>query len=193
MKATRGVTLIIGLIIGVLIGSSIGYAFFSTGPKMGAWHEVTSFNLVSTEGSMPGYVQTAYSYPNVYYGHSPLFTVGEEFWRMKVETIPYYNYTQNGDSLIIYYNQQPINTIRIWRDEAYVDNPFSSIVLLDPTYDYNVNTVGTAQALDQYFYVSWKEAYEPVETTLSFSGSGNYLISIDAGIGSFKFTIEEYS
>jgi hypothetical protein len=190
MKAQLSAALIIGLIIGVIVGSAIGYELAPQ--KQESWHEVTSFILASTNESAPGYWKTAYSYSNVYYWHGPLFTVKTDFWRMKVQTVPFYNYTNNNDSLIIYYNQEPINNIRIWKDEAYVDNPFSSIVMLDPTYDYNVQTSGTAQALDQYFYVSWKNAYVPVETVHAFSGMGNYMLSLDTGICCFNFTIEEY-
>jgi hypothetical protein len=186
------VALIIGLLIGVIVGSAIGFAVFSAPQKQGSWHEVTSFILNSASGSVPGYWETAYSYPNVYERNGPLFTVNEDFWRIKVETVPYYNYTSNNDSLIIYYNQFPINLIKIWKDQAYVDNPYSSIVLLDPTYDYNVQTAGTAQDHDQYFYVSWTSAYVPVEITRNFYGAGDYTISIDTGVCCLKFTVEEY-
>ncbi len=180
MKAS--VSLIIGLLIGVIVGSAVGYGILSASQKQASWHEVTNFILNSASGSVPGYWETSYSYPNVFEKNGPLFTVKENFWRMKVQTIPYYNYTNNNDSLIIYYNQFPINNIRIWKDQAYVDNPYSSILLLDPTYDYNVQTAGTAQALDQYFYVSWKNAYVPVETVQNFYGTGDYTISIDTGV-----------
>jgi hypothetical protein len=186
------VVLIIGLLIGVIVGSAIGFAVFSVPQKQGSWHEVTSFILNSASGSVPGYWETAYSYPNVYERNGPLFTVNEDFWRMKVETVPYYNYTNNNDSLIIYYNEFPINLIKIWKDQAYVDNPYGSIVLLDPTYDYNVQTAGSAQDYDQYFYVSWKNGYVPVETVNNFCGTGDYTISIDTGVCCLKFTIEEY-
>ncbi len=192
MKTKPGKTLIIGLVIGILIGTSIGYAVFSTGQKTGSWHEVSSFIMASSETAIPGYTQIAYSYPNVYYAQGPLFSTKTDFWRIKTQTVPFYNYTQNGDVLIIYYNQLPMNNIRIWKDQAYADNPFSSVVLLDPTYDYNVTTVGTAQVSDQFLYVSWKEAYVPVVTTQNLSGMGNFLISLDTGIGCFKFTVEEY-
>jgi hypothetical protein len=186
------VALIVGLLIGALVGSVVGFEVFSVPQKPGSWHEVTSFILNSASGSVPGNWEIAYSYPNVYERNGPLFTVNEDFWRIKVETVPYYNYTNNNDSLIIYYNQFPINNIRVWRDQAYVDNPFSSIVLLDPTYDYNVQTAGTAQDYDQYFYVSWNNGYVPVETIQNFYGTGDYTISIDTGVCCLKFTIEEY-
>jgi hypothetical protein len=190
MKA--GVALIIGLLIGVIVGSAVGYGIFSVPQKQGSWHEVTNFIVNSASGSVPGYWETAYSYPNVYERNGPLFSVNADFWRMKVQTIPYYNYTNNNASLIIYYNQFPINNIRIWKDQAYVDNPYGSIVLLDPTYDYNVNAAGTAQDSDQYFYVSWTDGYVPVETINNFYGKGNFTISVDTGVCCLKFTIEEY-
>jgi hypothetical protein len=192
MKANPGLILAIGLIIGILIGLSVGYVLFSSTPKAG-WHEVTSFTVASSGVEIPGWVQVAYSVPDVYPGQGPLFSVKTEVWRIVVQTVPYFNYTGNGDSMIIYYNQQPINKIRVWKDQAYVDNPFSSIVLLDPLYDYNVNTVGTAQASDQFLYVSWKEAYTPAQTTQTLTGAGTYLISLDTGITCLKFTIEEYN
>jgi len=186
------VALIIVLLIGVIVGSAVGFAVFSVPQKQGSWHEVTSLILNSASGSVPGYWETAYSYPNVYERNGPLFTVNRDFWRIKVETVPYYNYTNNNDSLIIYYNQFPINLIKIWKDQAYVDTPYSSIVLLDPTYDYNVQTAGTAQDYDQYFYVSWTNGYVPVETVHNFYGTGDYTISIDTGVCCLKFTVEEY-
>jgi hypothetical protein len=183
---------IVGIPAGAVIGSVIAYSYFSTTQKQETWRNLTSFVLASVNESMPANVEISYSHSNVYYKNGPLFNVKGSFWRVHVQTVPYYNFTNGNDSMIIYYNQAPINNIRIWRDTAYVNNPFSSIVMLDPTYDYGVATSGTAQAYDQYFYVSWKEEYVPVETTLNFAGTGNYVISLDTGVGCFNFTIEEY-
>ena len=192
MKMKLSTALAIGILLGVIIGSAIGYGYSLSTQKPKSWHEVTSFILAATNQPVSPYYQIAYSYPNIYYTNGPLFNIKEDFWRAKVQTIPYYNYSNGEDTMIIYYNQAPINNIRIWKDQAYVDNPFSSIVMLDPTYDYNVTTSGTAQALDQYFYVSWKEQYMPVETVPTFAGKGNYIVSLDTGIACFNFTIEEY-
>lgn len=52
----------------------------------------------------------------------------------------------------------------------------------DPTYDYNVTTSGTAQALDQFLYVSLKDHYRPVETVHTFAEIGDYVISLDTGL-----------
>jgi hypothetical protein len=188
MKAALGLALIVGIIAGLIIGYS--YSVITLNQE--SWHSVTSFVLATSNESMPDFFITAYSAPDVYHVVGPYFAVTGNFWRVRVETAPYYNYSMAGESHIIYYSQAPMNNIRMWKDAAYTNNPYDSMSMLVPDYDYNATTSGTSQVNDQNFYMAWLEQYIPVRTVHNCAGPGNYTMTLEMGIGCFNFTIEEY-
>jgi hypothetical protein len=191
MKAALGIV----LIIGIITGFAIGYGYFLIAQKQESWHQVTSFILATSNESMPEVFRTAYSYSKVYYSNAPdqpSFSIKGNFWRVKVETLSYYNYSSDSGSFIIYYSEAPMNIIRIWKDNAYHGNPYGSITMLNPDYDYNVTTFGYARVLDIDLYISWADKCTPVRAVHTFAGKGNYTISLEMTIGCFNFTVEEY-
>jgi hypothetical protein len=178
------------LITGIVIGFIAGYGYFLSSQKSESWHQLTSFILATPNSTMLEVFKTGYSYPDVYYGNSPNFTIKAYFWRVELETMPYYNYSE---SYIVYYSDAPMNIIRIWKDTAYFGNPFSSIAMLSPI-EYNVTTYVEGEVRGFRFYYAFSNRkYTPVKTIYTYTGLGNYSITLaEVGIGCFKFTIEEY-
>ncbi len=189
MKKILAVVLVVGIIIG-FIG---GYGYFMPKNEQGQWRFVKSF-IMTTENGMPNTFAVAYSYPDNHFtneGDLQNFTVKEDFWRITLTTLPYYTYTTENVTSIVYYNGFPQNNIQIWKNNAFTDNPASSITLLDPTYQYNVQT-GYNIVGDTNFYTNVLDPYVPVVTSQVLSGAGTYFVTLEISIGCFNFTIEEY-
>ena len=180
------------LIVGVIIGFVIGYGIPILTQEQKSWHQVTSFILATANGD-PEHFKVANTYPDIHYSREtdfPNFTVTESLWRITVETLPYYSITVENVISIVYYSGAYGDTIQIWKDRALTDNPFGSITLLDPHYQYNAPT-GYASLFGVDFYTTYGD-YVPVRAAQIFAGSGNYVVSLQMTLGCFNFTIEEY-
>jgi hypothetical protein len=188
MKAVLSIVLIIGIMIGLVIGYGSSHLF----QEEKSWHQLTSFVFATVNGDSEDF-KTVNTYPDIHYSNGidfPNFTTMTSFWRVTVETLPYYSYTVENVTTIVYYSVTPWSTIQIWKDSALHDNPFGSITLLDPHYEYNAPT-GYASLFGIEFYTTYGN-YVPVRTTQIFAGVGNYVVSLEMTIGCFNFTIEEY-
>jgi hypothetical protein len=143
--------------------------------------------LASPDGEyLPKDIEIAYSYPNVSEAIGPNFTVKADFWRVKLETIPYYNYSKN---YIVYYSPIPF-VFKVVNDSEI----FCSIALFLPD-DYKVSSYSYQEIYPGYtVYYAWAGnwKYSPIKTIFTFTGVGTYNIYMESGLGCFNFTIEEY-
>ncbi len=180
------------LIVGIIISLAVGYSYFLLTLRQGSWHQVKNF-ILATENGAPGYFEITHSYPNMHISNDDpqTFTIKEKFWRVTVETLPYFSYTVGNVTSVVYYNGAPMNTIQIWKDLAFANNPIGSITLLDPYYEYNA-TAGYNTDLGLDFYAAVSNPYVPVRTAQILSGAGNYAITLEMKVCCFNFTIEEY-
>jgi hypothetical protein len=188
MKAVVGIVLIVGVIIGFVIG----YGIPLLSQKEKSWHYVTSF-IMATVNEDPENFRIANNYSDIHYSQEndlPNFTVTESFWKVTVETLPYYSVTVENVTSIVYYSDEPWATIQIWKDNAFTNNPFGSVTLLEPQYEYNAPT-GYNNMYGIDFYTTYG-TYTPVKTTQIFAEPGNYFVSLQMMIGCFNLTIEEY-
>jgi hypothetical protein len=182
-------------LIGVLLGFGVGFVYSSTidwtgrTPASKSWHELTSFVLVSNSPPMQG-VEIAYSYPNVQNDTGPSFNITTDFWRVKLETVPYYTY--HGD--IAYYTPVPLS-LRVYRPFPIL-KAVGPITLFEPLV-YNVSS--NVWQYDSFLsHLRRGAQYLPVKANYTFFGAGTYAITFAEGItvinrtASFSLTIEQY-
>jgi hypothetical protein len=189
MKAKLGSVLIVGVIIGFVVGYAIPL-LSQKGEK--SWHYATSF-ILATVNDNPEDFKIANNYSDIHYSKEsdfPNFTATESFWKITVETLPYYSINPENVTSIVYCSDDPYATIQIWKDRALTNNPFGSITLLEPHYQYNAPT-GYANLYGFDFFTTYG-TYTPVRVAQIFAGPGNYVVSLQMMIGCFNFTIEEY-
>jgi hypothetical protein len=177
-------------LFGILIGVIVGYGFFAflsgdgsvAGTK--SWHSLTDFIVFSDSPHLTG-VNIAYSYSNVYDSISPNFTVKTDFWRARIETVPYFNYS---GKYIAYYAPIPF-TIKVIRPAPL--NIFGFMTMLLPS-DHNVTTTYWHYQNESISYALPEKEYVPVRAVYTFEGTGIYKILMAGGTGCFRFQIEEY-
>jgi hypothetical protein len=188
----------IALVIGILIGFGINLIYFKLRESTKSWHYVTSFILASynredVEMDNREVVEIAYSYPNVYNTTSPSFIVKGDFWRIRWETIPYYNYTYYTGSILyyIYHHYEPAPSIfGIFKDGEVV----GLMQVFKPSI-YNVTHWGGIHSgeKDIYYALTREYTYVPIRSPYTLMmGKGAYYISAQCITGCFNFTIEEY-
>jgi len=179
--------LVIIFVLGILVGVIIGYVSFLFLSESGlvaamrSWHSLTNFMVASDSLNLTD-VNIAYSYSSVYDSIGPAFVVKTDFWRVRIETVPYFNYS---GKYIAYYAPIPF-TIKVVRPAAL--NIFSSVALFYPS-DHNVTTWQYQESIS---YALPNREYVPVRATYTFEGAGSYRIFIGSGTGCFNFGIEEY-
>jgi hypothetical protein len=192
--------IVIALLIGILIGFGMNLIYFKLTEPTKSWHYVTSFILASCNRED---VEIAYSYPNVYNTTSPSFTVKGDFWRIRWETLPYYNWTGGFPKHpIVYYAPVP-SVLGVFKDEEVV----GLIEVFEPS-AYNVTHwgfEGAGDKIDVCYALTWDYGYVPIRSPYTLmTGKGTYYISAQ-GIartrgweatqsitGCFNFAIEEY-
>jgi hypothetical protein len=183
----------IALVIGILIGFGINLIYFKLTEPTKSWHCVTSFILASCNRED---VEIAYSYPNVYNTTSPSFTVKGDFWRIRWETIPYYNYTGSILYYYLYYYEpapfgifkdgEVVGLMQVFKPSIYNVTHWGSIHSGEKDIYYAVTREYTNYGVKEYGYVPIRSPY-----TLMM-GKGAYYISAQGITGCFNFTIEEY-
>lgn len=186
-------TLALGLAVGILIGTIIGYVsfvFLSEGGFVSgvkSWRSVTSFTLTSNSPPLTN-VEIAYPIPNVYNMTGPNFVIKADFWRVRIQSVPYYNYSGN---LIAYFAPIPmvIKIVRPPPNATGFPSSFGSMAVLEPSI-YGITTWHYNQPIS---YAFPDRQYVPIEATYTFNGAGTFLAYMDNGTGCFNFAIEEYS
>jgi hypothetical protein len=177
----------IALVIGILIGFGINLIYFKLTEPTKSWHCVTSFILASCNRED---VEIAYSYPNVYNTTSPSFTVKGDFWRIRWETLPYYNYTGTFPKHpILYYGPVP-SILGIFKDGEVV----GLIQVFKPSV-YNVTHWGSDSVggeIQMCYALTWDYGYVPISSYTLMMGKGAHYISAQDITGCFNFIIEEY-
>jgi hypothetical protein len=205
--------LLLMLILGILIGFGISVIYTKlTETKKEAtksWHYVTSFVIASYDpfdfGLIGEYgevkeVKIAYSYPKVYNVSSPSFTIKGDIWRLKWETIPYYNvsFGPEGEAILYYayfrYKRATpslIPAFQVLQNNGII----TEIEVLSPR-TYNATLL--LMSADEWIFCAtpsfYNGSYVPVKSfyTTITSGPGTYYISAQGITGCFNFTIEEY-
>lgn len=180
---------VIGILVG-LVGSYIFFSIIITGEMsvVKSWHHLTSFTLASNSASIED-IQVAYPIDHVSNDTTPAFTVTKDFWRVTVQTVPYFNYSQK---YIAYYAPIPF-TFRVIvppPDSNSTPRFFSSMSLLEPPV-YGVRT-WIHRDLPGVSYASPNSEYVPVNAVYTFEGKGTYAVYVYDGTGCFGLEIEEY-
>jgi len=150
-----------------------------------SWHYLTDFTIASCDYDK---VHMIVAYPNDNYSSiSPRFAVTRDLWRIRWETIPYYNFSYPNHpefTYIVYYGPSPSSPFKVYKDSELV--VIIELLRLD---SYNAGYEGHSS---EGFYYTSHEYISAKSNFFFMVGSGTYYITIQDITGCFKFTIEEY-